>query len=307
MGDLLGGIAGAAMGAIAPEMGILNVVAKGLELAEGLLGKGDTKDVSKILDMLTQLVGKPGGGPEGAGNAAEPQPFRSPSDMGHPPEESQAAGTGNGGGGSASASAADSARGVNVTVTIDEGRGKASPVSHDRLPEVDGSPQGDQNLSNLASPFVSGSDANKARALKPGSQEWQTVMWAMQKNPNLCYDADSKRFFEKMDNGSKRDLGSLEDAQKVINDNGGWDRNHPVAGGALGDYFDKQVKQADEHPEASSLIEKFAETAAKAGMNPDDANQKIAQMKQKLMDAEDLNQNNIDIDININESMPVRA
>ena len=77
MGDLLGGIAGGAMGAIAPEMGILNVVAKGLELAEGLLGKKDMKDVGKILDMLSQLVNQSGGGAKGATAAAEPQAPRS--------------------------------------------------------------------------------------------------------------------------------------------------------------------------------------------------------------------------------------
>jgi hypothetical protein len=296
MGDLLGGIAGAAMGGIMPEMGILSVVAKGLELAEGLLGKKDTQDVGKILDLLTKLVNQSGGGAQASSAAADPQPF------------DNTLGNSQDGGASAADSGGKNMQ-VNVTVNHDLGHStKASPVSHDLLPTVDGSAQGDQNLSNQASQYIEGSDANKSRALAPGSQEWTTVMWAMQQNPNVRYDADSKRFFEKMDDGSKRDLGSLDDAEKVINQNGGFNRNQPTAGGALGDHFNNQVGQADSHPQASSLIEKFADTAAQAGMDPDDINKKIAAMKHKLMAAEDLNKNSsIDIDININESMSVRA
>jgi len=291
MGDLLGGIAGAAMGAVAPEMGILNVVAKGLELAEGLLGQKDIKDVSKILDMLSQLVNQMSGGAQGTAAAADPQAFDNP-----PADNSGAV--------------AGSAIGNSLNVTVTDGTensAHATPVSHPKLPEVDGSAQGDQNLSNAASPYVEGSDANKARALKPGSQEWTTVMWAMQQNPNVSYDADSKRFFEKMSDGSKRDLGSLDDAEKKVSQSGGFDRNNPTAASALGDYFNQQIRQADDHPEASSLIEKFAETAAKAGLDPDDVNKKIADMKKKLMDAEDLNKSSIDINININEQRAILA
>ena len=41
MGDLIAGLGGAAMGVVAPELGILTLVAKGLELAQKLLEKND--------------------------------------------------------------------------------------------------------------------------------------------------------------------------------------------------------------------------------------------------------------------------
>ena len=289
MGDLLGGIAGAAMGGIAPELGILSVVAKGLELAEGLLKKNDSKDVGKILDMLTKLVNQSAGGAAGAA-VAEPQAFDNPIDNG----------LGMGGAAEGGAGGVPAKDGIGNSA-------QANPVPHDKLPEVDGSAAGDQRLSQTASQYIEGSDANKSRALAPGSQEWTTVMWAMQQDPNVRYDADSKRFFEKMDDGSKRDLGSLADAEKKVGESGGFDRNNPTAAGALGDYFKKQISQADDHPQTSSLLERFAETAAKAGMDPDETGKMIDRMKKKLMAAEDLKKNNIDISLTVTQHMSIQA
>src|SRR5258706_13937231 len=130
MGDLLGGIAGAAMGAVAPEMGILNVVAKGLELAEGLLGKSDTKDVGKILDLLSQMINQLGGGAKGAAPAADPQPFDNPADNGLGMGGSSSGGEGAGG---AASSMTEAAHGIHVNVTVNEGIGdgkQATAVSH---------------------------------------------------------------------------------------------------------------------------------------------------------------------------------
>lgn len=293
MGGILGGLMGAA-GGLNP---IIPLVMKGLELATELINKKDPKDAAKVLEMLSQFVNQAGGG-AAAPAAAEVQPFDNPTDNGMDAGGGAASGAGNGAGS------------VQVNVMVDDGARNAPPatvVSHPALPEVDGSAQGDLNLSNQASQYIEGSDGNKARTLKPGSQEWTTVMWAMQQNGNVHYDADSQRFFKKMSDGSKRDLGSLAEAETKIGANGGFDRNHPVAAGALGGHFNQQIAEAGEYPRTSNLLARFADAAAEAGMTPEDIGNQLAGMRNKLMAAEDLNRNAIDISINITEQMAIRV
>lgn len=213
------------LGAIAgPEL--LSVVSKGLDLLKGLLDHNDVQGADKILDLLTKMMDNQAGAqPSGA---AEPEPFSAPK-----------GGQGGEGGG-----------GMKIEIQMPQ---PAQMLSHSLLPEVDGSAQGDKNLSEAARPNVEGSSASVNRALSPGSNEWTTVMWAMQKNPNISYDADSQRFFTKMSDGSKRDVCSLQDAQNVVQQNGGFNRANPTAMGPLDQFLSGKVDQAQKAPLSSSI------------------------------------------------------
>ena len=108
-------------------------------------------------------------------------------------------------------------------------------------------------------------------------------MWAMQKNPNICYDADSQRFFTKMSDGSKRDVCSLQDAQNVIQQNGGFNRSNPVAGGPLGQFLSDKVGQSQDSPLSNSISIDLARTASSGGPSMDELNSKIDVLKKKLL------------------------
>jgi len=99
---------------------------------------------------------KKGGGadapPDAQANPAQAQPFTMPPNL--PP-------------------------GTTVEIEVRTSKPSGKPVPRESLPFVDGSPAGDQMLSQKAGAFVEGSDANKAKALQPGSSDWTTIMWAM--------------------------------------------------------------------------------------------------------------------------------
>lgn len=259
--DAIGG-AGGGLGMI-PGGELLAVVSKGLDLIKNLIDSKDMQGADKALDILSKMMDSAAGSQ--ASQPSEPEPFSPPSN--------QAIGSGSG-------------QTVHIDIQMPQA---ARMLSHPPLPEVDGSPQGDQNLSNAARPNVDGSDAAKNRALTPGSNEWTTVMWAMQKNPNICYDADSQRFFTKMSDGSKRDVCSLQDAQNVIQQNGGFNRSNPVAAGALDQFLADKVGQSQESPLSNSISIDLARvgggsaSGSSEGPSMDELNAKIDGLKKKLL------------------------
>lgn len=232
--NLLGG----ALQAI-PGANMAGIIGKGIELLKGLLESKDLKgaeDVVNLLSKFMQQKQEPGGT-----SPCEPQPFTPP------PSQSQ--------------NLPDGSK-IEIEVRISAPRGEAVP--HEPLPFVDGSAQGDQNLSNQASKFMEGSDANKARALQPGSQEWTSVMWAMQSNPNVCYNADTQRFFAKTSDGGKMDLGSLKDVQSTIEQNGGYNRGNPTAFPKVGELMNSKLQQAQSEPQVNSIVYRITTQASKA-------------------------------------------
>ena len=251
--DAIGG-AGGGLGMI-PGGELLSVVSKGLDLIKNLIDSKDMQGADKALDILSKMMDTAAGSQ--ASQPSEPEPFNPPPNQG-----------------------------FKIEIELPQ---PARMLSHPPLPEVDGSPQGDQNLSNAARPNVDGSDAAKNRALTPGSNEWTTVMWAMQKNPNICYDADSQRFFTKMSDGSKRDVCSLQDAQNVIQQNGGFNRSNPVAAGALDQFLSDKVGQSQESPLSNSISIDLARAGggssagSSEGPSMDELNAKIDGLKKKLL------------------------
>ncbi len=210
----------------------------GLQLLQGLIGNKDLKGAEDVLKLLENFMKKGGGAdaaPGAEANPAQPQPFTLPQNL--PP-------------------------GTTVEIEVRTSKPSGKPIPHEPLPSVDGSPAGDQMLSQKASQFVEGSDANKARALNPGSQEWTAVMWAMQSNPNVHYNADTQRFFAKTEGGGKMDLGSLEDMKKAAG--GNFDRSNPVGMGKIKEALDKNLAEASSTPEVSSIIYRITTQAAKA-------------------------------------------
>lgn len=230
-------ILGGAMQAI-PGANMMGLVMKGIELLKGLLESKDLKgaeDVVKLLGELMQKNHEPGGT-----SPAEAQPFTPP----------------------AGAFAMQEGAQIEVEVRISAPRGAAVP--HEALPLVDGSPQGDQMLNGKASPFIEGSEANKNRALQPNSQEWTAVMWAMVSNPNVHYNADTQRFFAKTSDGGKLDLGSLQDVQKTIEQNGGYNRGNPTAMGFVAKQLSEKLAEAQSEPAVSSIVYRVTTQASKA-------------------------------------------
>lgn len=287
--DLLGGVTDGLMGGLNP----ISMIKQGIDLVENLVKKHDGQDARQVLDLLMKFINQSSGQP-GQAAPAQAQPFTPPQtggDDGTSPLAGAGGATGPGvsGGTPGIASGSPGASGppireIDIDIKVKFGdqpaQSPATPVSHPVLPIVDGSAAQDAQLTQAASQYVEGSAANKARALTTGSQEWYTVCRAMQQNPNVRYDADSKRFFELMSDGSKRDLGSLADAQKAAP---GMDRNNPPD---MSGFLGQKTQEADDFPQSSNLMYRFAHAAAQTGMSDDDINQYLDTLRPKLQDAE---------------------
>jgi hypothetical protein len=99
-----------------------------------------------------------------------------------------------------------------------------------------------------------GSEANRKAIHLDGENIWTAqggnlderaaVGWALQQNENLKYDADKKSFFTTSSDGSRRDVASLEDVTKVIQQNGGANQNNTKAMQAVGSFLDSAVKNS---------------------------------------------------------------
>ena len=235
MNPLLKAVAPAISGLI-PGAGPL--IGIGLQLIQGLLGNKDLKGAEEVLGLLENFM-KKGPGSEAAPNAqanpAQAQPFTLPPNL--PP-------------------------GTTVEIEVRTSKPSGKPIPHEQLPEVDGSPAGDQMLSQKASSMVEGSEANKAKALTPGSNDWTTIMWAMYSNPNVHYNADTQRFFAKTEGGGKMDLGSLEEMKQATG--GDFNRNNPVGMGKIKAALDQKMAGASSSPEVSSVIYRVTTAAAKS-------------------------------------------
>lgn len=239
-----------------PGANLLPIVAKGLELIKDLFEQGNTKGADAVLKFLNDVLKDM---PSGASTAAEPQPFT-------PPQTHEASNV------------------FNMSFTLPASN---QMVSHGGLPTVDGSPQGDQMITDAARPFVEGSDAAKSRALSQGSNEWLTVMWAMHQNPNIQYNADTQRFFTQMSDGSKMDVCSLQDLQSVIQQNGGYNRQNPVALPAVNSFLSQKIGEAKQTPLTATITLDLAKASrltsgANEGPSIDDLTRQIEELKKKL-------------------------
>jgi len=232
------------MANLIPGGQILGVVGMGLELAKGLFDKGDmqgTQDMLKFLNEVVSKLGQPGG------QACEPLPFTNPQLPGmqnmvnaqtlNNPEFMK-----------------NARRSVDITVDVQGGQVSNQPIHYGTLPTVDGSAAGDQQLSQAASARIDGNAGNKGRALTPGSQEWTTVMWAMQQNPNVRYNADTQQFTLKMTDGTDRQLCSLADAQKAA---GNADRGNPAGAAKLGDYLSQCSNAVQQSGDLQNLVQEL--------------------------------------------------
>jgi hypothetical protein len=245
------------------------VVSKGLDLIKQLMDQNNMGGADAILKFLNSVVQDM---PQGTAQAAEAQPFTQPQ---------------------TSSDGGQDANTININVTL--GSSNAQMVSHPTLPTVDGSAAGDQALTNAASQYVEGSDASKSRALTQGSNEWTAVMWAMQQNPNIRYNADTQQFFVQMSDGSKHDVCSLQDATNVINQNGGFNRGNPTGAAALGDFLKNKTQTEQSSGDVWSQInvmvqDMFNNTAAGGAgqsqnqnqVNMDELNSLLDELKKKL-------------------------
>lgn len=280
--NLVGGAAG-----MIPGGQILGVIGMGVELAKGLFDKGDmqgTQDVLKFLNEVVSKLTQPGG-------QCEPLPFTNPSERG------SAQGMVNANTLENQNFMRSSQRSIDITIDVNpgggagsggagSGGGSAQPVNYGTLPLVDGSVAGDLQISKLASSRVDGAGANIDRALKPGSSEWTTVMWAMQQNPNVRYNADTKEFTLKMTDGTDRKLCTLEEAQNSTGP-AGLNRANPAGSAPLAEFLNQRTKEVSQG----------------GGANPADDIQKLVdQLKKLLQQFEEaqktMQQSTIDITIN---------
>ncbi len=223
-------IAGGALGMVVPGG---DLIVKGLELLKGLLGNKDLKGAEDVLNLLTRFLQKTNSGQESEATPGEAQPFT-------PPKGFMPGAT------------------MEIEMRISAPSGK--PVPRAPLPLVDGSPAGDQMLSQQAGQFMEGSEANKAKAMKPGSNDWTTIMWAMQGNPNVHYNADTQRFFAKTADGGKIDLGSLDEMKQAA---GSFDRSNPVGQQKINDLINQKLGAAAEAPSVSTVIYRITTQASK--------------------------------------------
>jgi hypothetical protein len=256
--DALAG--GGALGGLLPGANMLTLVTKGLELIKDLIEQGNTKGADAVLGFLNNVLNE--NTAKDAGGAAEPQPFT-------PPQQQNAP--------------------LNFEVTFSPPSGR--PASHGGLPTVDGSAGGDRMLTEAARGFVEGSEGSKARALTPGTNEWTTIMWAMQQNDHIQYDADTHRFFTQLSNGAKLDVCSLQDVQDVIAQNGGFDRNNPNVPAAVGEYMRDKCDFAFRQPITATVTLSISQAQRPAGVNDgggnlDEINSKLEELKRKLQEYE---------------------
>jgi hypothetical protein len=258
----LDSVLGGGLGTMVPGANLLQIVSKGLEAIKDLIEQGNTKGADAILGFLNDVLAE-GAQKEGAA-AAEPQPFSEPQQQG--------------------------AAGQPLNLQFSFAPPSGQPVSFGKLPEVDGSPAGDRALSNAASSRVTGSEGNKERALKPGSDEWTTVMWAMQSNEKVQYDADQQRFFTTLSDGSKLDLCSVYDVQDVVG-KGGLDRNNGNSFGLVKDFMQNKLDEAWRRPMTATLTLNLMAAHPPSEGNDDSAsmdslNSQIDDLKRRLQDLE---------------------
>lgn len=97
---------------------------------------------------------------------------------------------------------------------------------------------------------IVGSDAGKAGLFDGGNiwskndgkmEERAAVGWAMQKDPNVQYDADRKMFFVRDAAGQTKDVASLDEVTSVIRQHGGANQNNGAAFNAVGDFLKDKV------------------------------------------------------------------
>jgi hypothetical protein len=248
--DALTGAAGPA--ALIPGGQVLGVVAAGLELAKGLFAKGDMQGTQDMIKTLNELVTKLG---VATGQVTEAMPFTKPGET-DLTTQSYAYGTVNAQTLENKFFMSTSQRTIDITADNTAGTGGSQPINYGTLPEVDGSPAGDQRFTEMMSARVDGGSANKGRALAMGSEEWLAVGWAMQQNPNVRYNADTKEFTLKMSDGTERKLCTLDEAKGAVGA-GGFNRGNPAKAAVLGDFLNQRAEQASNTPSLGDLVDEM--------------------------------------------------
>ena len=253
---------GGALGML-PGANMLTLVTKGLELIKDLIDQGNNKGADAVLGFLNNVLNETA--QKNTAGAAEPQPFT--------PPQLQSGGNGVPG------------------LAIQFAPPTASPLTHDRLPEVDGSPAGDRRLSEAARPYVTGRADCVERALTPGSKEWTTVMWALQQNESIRYDANTSRFYTQLSDTTKVDVCSIDDLQTLVDQNGGYSRGNSSAWEAIGDFLKGKVEQAWKLPVTATVTFMISNAhrppdAAPETGSIDEINSKIDELKRRIQEFE---------------------
>lgn len=226
---MLDKIAGGVLGMVVPGG---DIIGKGLQLLKGLLGNKDLKGAEDVLNLLTDFLQKMNDKQGVGGAPAEPQPFTPPNSFGP---------------------------GATMEIEMRISAPSGKPVPRAPLPIVDGSAAGDQMLTQQAAKFIEGSPANTAKALRPGSSDWITIMATMQSNPNVHYNADTQRFFAKTADGGRIDLGSLAEMKQAA---GTTDRSVGAGMQKIGDFINQKLNAAAESPAVSTIIYRITTQAS---------------------------------------------
>ncbi len=127
------------------------------------------------------------------------------------------------------------------------GRAAGKPVNFGTLPEAGGGPGSFAAQSQAMAQRITGS--NKSNVVYgangpwggPNQREQVAVSWAMFKNPNVMYNADTKQFYTKSTDGSAKNVASLNEVLAQIDGAGGINPSNAAAMTAVGGFLAGRV------------------------------------------------------------------
>ncbi len=242
-------------GAIDPTKLLGDLVKK---LIEELMSKHDNASMKTVQDLAQQQQNAPA--PSDV--APCPQPFSQDASNG---ASGSASGSGSGAGVHSNPSATFG------ILIIQQRDNTVQPREGGKLSDWDGTTGGWQKMADQAKSGLTGSPDAQQRILNGGKDPWNTadgnrderisVLWAMQQNPNVRYDADKKEFFTKGADGSQTKVADLAEVEKMVTDNGGFDQNNATALHKVGDLLNGKISTA---PSTSTSIAAFSGSLADA-------------------------------------------
>jgi hypothetical protein len=172
---------------------------------------------------------------------------------------------------------------INITLNplgaLQQPAGGGPLQSFSKVPEVGGDSQW-KGFADAANSRITGSDANRKAHLFDGTNPWSkggdksdmaAVGWALQKNDNLRFDADSKQFYVTNADGSTKNVASLDEVKGQIAKAGGANPNNGAAYNAVGAFLDGRAGS----PQSNGAAQK-----ASGFENPF---QQLVQMLEKLV------------------------
>jgi len=170
---------------------------------------------------------------------------------------------------------------INPLGALQQPTGGGPLQSFGKVPEV-GSESQWKGFADAANSRITGSDAAKKGVEFDGTNPWSkggdktdmaAVGWALQKNDNLRYNADSKQFYVTNADGSTRNVASLDEVKQQITNAGGASSSNGAAYNAVGAFLDGRVGNAQSSSSA-------AQQKASGFQNPF---QQLVEMLQKLV------------------------